>query len=165
MKKRFFLLTLILPMLTACGDVSDVQGSLFPEQTVYSIGEVLNDRKICEDVNWTEQEDDRGKTIVIYQCEYKGAKAYYTEKGLDVDGVQEYHQWTMTDGGPVHLASGLLFWTPEGKSYTRNFSGRWAIKELFETALENKAQTFSDITGLGSYVASPDIIRRGLSKL
>lgn len=77
-------------VLAGCGNnaVNAVQESKFEQDPTFTIGQVLNNRKVCESVSWRAIKDDRNRTVVEYRCELKSsgellrstAKTYVNEE-------------------------------------------------------------------------------------
>lgn len=74
------ILPLVLSSLLAgCGDdsVNLVQDSYTYLNETLTIGQALNNRSICQKVDWSNFEDDKGRTIVEYKCYLNGAAEYF----------------------------------------------------------------------------------------
>ena len=78
--KAISILTLTI-MLSACGSdpVSIVKDSYLPIDETLSIEQAFSNRKVCENIDWEEFEDDRGRIVVNYSCEIK-IGSYFDEK-------------------------------------------------------------------------------------
>lgn len=77
-------------MLAGCGSsaVSTVQESKYEQDPTFTMGQILNNREVCESVSWRTIKDDRNRTVVEYRCDLKSsgdllrstAKAYVAEE-------------------------------------------------------------------------------------
>lgn len=164
MNKLTVALMFVLPVLSACGKTSSVQGAYFPGQSVYTMSDVLNNRDICKDTVWEEIEDDYGYTVVVYRCTYVGAQEYYAGRHVEVDLVEEYHQWTLSDSGPVYLSGGVMYWLPDNQDYQYRFLGTRTMNQAFDDAYDNENTAFADIARRG-YVPDISVVQSVTARL
>ncbi|PHS43788.1 MAG: hypothetical protein COB05_17755 [Marinobacter sp.] len=79
MKAKFCLLLTASVLLTGCGssNVDAVKESAFLVDESFTVVQAMDSRPICADSSWEELEDDRGRVIVEYRCEFEGAEDYF----------------------------------------------------------------------------------------
>ena len=91
-----------LAALTGCSSEIDVirEGrlELLPE---YTVGQALESRKLCDSTDWTIIEDERGRDIVRYTCEFKDIEKNYR------DTANEMIDAAKNDSRPVTLQERL----------------------------------------------------------
>ncbi len=59
------------------GDVRLVKDSVWNAMPDTTIGKALDTRRACVKTEWRAFDDDRGRRIVEYQCEYRDARTYF----------------------------------------------------------------------------------------
>lgn len=159
MKKLIVILFITLPLLVACSNsTTSVQEIVFPGQSKYTIGEVLNDRVICSDTSWSEEDTSHGAVIVTYQCDYKGVSDYYAEKNIEVAGAQEFHQWVINDEGSFYDGGGIIFSGANGKSAYHEITRDWELESMLDVAYNNEVEVYADLFFRGTHVPASMIV-------
>lgn len=80
--------TSITLMLTGCfgsDPISIVQEIEHPTNRTYLLGKVLENRPVCKNTEWSEFEDDKGRTLVEYRCEIDSAEDFFDDAIGDVE--------------------------------------------------------------------------------
>lgn len=62
------------------GDVRLVKDSVWPGLPDTTIGKALDTRQACAETEWRAFDDERGRRIVEYRCEYRNARDYFERK-------------------------------------------------------------------------------------
>jgi len=64
--------------LSACGNrnIDNVKALKLDVDPSFTVGEVFDNRDVCESVSWDTAKDKRGRTIVEYRCAFKGVKDF-----------------------------------------------------------------------------------------
>ncbi len=74
------LASISLAALSGCSSEIDVirEGrlELLPE---YTVGQALDNRKLCESTDWSVIEDERGRDVVRYTCDFKDIEKNYRD--------------------------------------------------------------------------------------
>ena len=149
------LLTLVtcaaMLVLAGCGDskpVTEVKALPFnysnlttgPDMTV---DQALDNRKVCDSVKWSTSQDDHKRTVVEYDCNYKGIDdSMFVKNGMDAVSAGDIWQWTYgADGMPSLTGVGLVVRHKDGTATTTNY-GAIAVSILASTIVDNKFTNF-----------------------
>ncbi|MCL2635596.1 MAG: hypothetical protein FWD50_03060 [Betaproteobacteria bacterium] len=64
--------------LAACGDssVSIVKDIYVDQAKTTTVSQLLDKRSVCENISWSSFEDEKGRTIVEYQCKFLGGSDF-----------------------------------------------------------------------------------------
>jgi hypothetical protein len=66
---KIIMISIIVTLLCGCGsDIDTVKAAKSPINDIYTIGQLLDGRDACEDIQWEEFEDSKGANIVQYTC-------------------------------------------------------------------------------------------------
>lgn len=81
MSRKYSTLAIFLTLLiSGCSeDINSVKSSRLYFNDAYTIDEAFSNRKICKSVKWETVTDPRGRNLVQYKCELRGAKTYYED--------------------------------------------------------------------------------------
>jgi hypothetical protein len=137
--------------LTGCGggkQVSEVKGLPFDYSNItngpdMTVDQALDNRKICDSVKWSTSQDDHNRTVVEYDCNYKGIDdSMFVKNGMDVVSAGDVWQWTYgADGKPSLTGVGLVIHRKDGTATTTNY-GAIAVSVLSSTIIDNKFTNF-----------------------
>ena len=92
---KLFVLLATTALLSACADehIIAVQEMPFALDPTYTTKQALSGRPNCENNNWSSFEDDKGRTIVQYTCDFKGAKDYFYETyDIELEKLNERYE-------------------------------------------------------------------------
>lgn len=64
------------------GDINTVKDAVLPAIPDTTLGKALDTRASCKSTKWRAFDDERGRRIVEYTCEYKGIEEYISQKRL-----------------------------------------------------------------------------------
>lgn len=151
------LLTLVtcsaMLVLAGCGDskpVTEVKALPFnysnlttgPDMTV---DQALDNRKVCDSVKWSTSQDDHKRTVVEYDCNYKGIDdSMFVKNGMDAVSAGDVWQWTYgADGTPSLTGVGLVVHHKDGTATTTNY-GAIAVSILASTIVDNEFTNFDE---------------------
>jgi len=111
-----------------------------PDMTV---DQALDNRKVCDSVKWSTSQDDHKRTVVEYDCNYKGIDdSMFVKNGMDAVSAGDVWQWTYgADGTPSLTGVGLVVRHKDGTATTTNY-GAIAVSILSSTIIDNKFTTF-----------------------
>lgn len=78
-KKVLSILSVATIALAGCGEshIEKVKGSYTGFDETLSLEQILDHRKLCREVEWTEFEDDKGRSVVEYKCSLNGTASYF----------------------------------------------------------------------------------------
>ncbi len=90
-RSKLYLFSFFL-ILSGCGDghIESLKASPTPYFESYSIGQLFDNRDVCNSVSWSEYEGERGEVVIEYKCEFKGVKEY--EADLVKQNTAELYQ-------------------------------------------------------------------------
>ena len=68
--------------LAGCGNdpVNNIKNSSFPKDQTLTIAQALDNRHVCDSVEWSTLKDDYGREIIQYQCHLSSAKEQLESK-------------------------------------------------------------------------------------
>lgn len=163
MKMKTLAPLVLVPALTACGGyVSDLKEQRFNHIPSHTVGQLLDNRKLCEDINWADGEDDRGAETVTYRCTYRGGVEFYGERGFDLKYVQEVHHWTVVDGQFEYLGITIDFENAEGKQASYQLKSDYVYKDVFEVIVENEKEVVEYDMMRWSYMPGEEVLKNVL---
>lgn len=86
MRIKVCFLLLLSAVISGCGssNIDAIKESAFAVDESFTVAQALDGRPICSDHSWDEYEDDRGRLVVEYSCEMKGASEYFSQSEGDV---------------------------------------------------------------------------------
>lgn len=130
--------------LTGCGDrkqVSEVKALPFGDANM-TVDQALDNREVC-DPKWTTSQDDHNRTVVEYDCNYKGIDdSMFVKNGMDVVSAGDVWQWTYgPDGTPSLTGVGLVIRHKDGTAATTNY-GAIMVEALSKLVVDNKVTNF-----------------------
>ncbi len=140
-----FLTCAVFVALTGCGDnnqVSEVMVLPFGDANM-TVDQALDNRVIC-DPKWTTSQDDHSRTVVEYDCNYKGVddSLFVKNGGMDVVSAGDDWQWTYgPDGTPSLTGVGLVIHHKDGTATTTNY-GSLMVEGLSKLVVDNKVKNF-----------------------
>lgn len=150
--------------LTACGgDLATVQDHPYPGSNSHSLVEVLDDRLICENTEWLEDEGTRDTTVITYSCSLKGGPEYYTNKtNFEVAEVHEIHQWIVEGGEAEYNAGAHLIRLTDGQEAIYDMDQNDVVA-AFDRAWDNK---YDDLVyySLDTSIPMPQILQYRFKK-
>lgn len=80
------MLLLLSAVISGCGssNIDAIKESAFAVDESFTVAQALDGRPICSDHSWDEYDDDRGRMMVEYSCEMKGAREYFSQSKDDI---------------------------------------------------------------------------------
>lgn len=167
MNKTIAVILLMLPALAACGGTETVvQEMTYPfHGTDITMGEVLDDREVCGEIRWIEQEAGNA-TIVTYRCIYDDAEEVYNDLGVAADQVEQYFRWKVSGDKATYLDGGVVVWpTGSDKPMGFGFTGRLVVGHVFEDARRAEFEDFTVEMAKRSYMPPLDALRLRIARL
>lgn len=131
--------------LTGCGDskqITEVKALPFGDANM-TVDQALDNREVC-DPKWTTSQDDHNRTVVEYDCNYKGIDdSLFVKNGsMDVVSAGDDWQWTYgPDGTPSLTGVGLVIHHKDGTATTTNY-GALMVEGLSKLVVDNKVTNF-----------------------
>jgi hypothetical protein len=140
-------LAAVVIFLTACGNgpIDVVKDSYLPIDDTLSLGKAFSNRNLCDDIEWKEIEDDRGRVIVEYSCEIDVGDYFESLKEKNIESAKVNLSTTVgadkkqrdfiksTINNYNKLLSSLNSMSEEEKNIwnlSKNLSNSWAVVEL-----------------------------------
>lgn len=79
--KAIYAALIALP-LSACGNgaIDNVKKTQFGDDATLTAGQALDHRKECKSTNWSSEKDDRGRTVVTYECVLRDVDGYVSNR-------------------------------------------------------------------------------------
>lgn len=86
--------------LAACGSssISKVKSSQIGNGQAFTVGQALDNRKVCAATSWGTHKDERSREIVEYRCELKDAPTYFKTQTTEWLASNEQHYKEVADG-------------------------------------------------------------------
>lgn len=140
-----FVTCVVMVALTGCGDssqVKEVKALPFGDANM-TVDQALDNRQVC-DPKWTTSQDDHNRTVVEYDCNYKGIddSLFVKNGGMDVVSAGDTWQWTYgPDGTPSLTGVGLVIHHKDGTAATTNY-GAIMVEALSKLIVDNKVTNF-----------------------
>jgi hypothetical protein len=130
--------------LTGCGgssQVTEVKALPFGDANM-TVDQALDNREVC-DPKWTTSQDDHNRTVVEYNCNYKGIDdSMFVKEGMDVVSGGDTWQWTYgPEGTPSLTGVGLVIHHKDGTAATTNY-GAIMVEALSKLIVDNKVTNF-----------------------
>ncbi|WP_266181906.1 hypothetical protein [Dyella humicola] len=101
----------ICALLAGCGSsaVSAVKDMKFDLDPTFTVGQILDNRSVCESKSWKATKDDRGRTVVEYRCDLKNASEPLKSvaKQYIVEEEQTLAAWKATLQGNIEKTKAL----------------------------------------------------------
>jgi hypothetical protein len=140
-----FVTCAVMVALTGCGDskqITEVKALPFGDANM-TVAQALDNRKVC-DPTWTASQDDHNRTVVEYDCNYKGIddSMFVKNGGMDIVSGGDTWQWTYgPDGTPSLTGVGLVIHHKGGTATTTNY-GAIMVEALSKLIVDNEVKTF-----------------------
>ncbi|QNK01516.1 hypothetical protein [Dyella telluris] len=85
--------------LAACGSssINKVKSSPISNGQAFTVGQALDNRKVCAATSWDTHKDERNREIVEYRCELKDATTYFKTQTTEWLASNEQHVKDVAD--------------------------------------------------------------------
>jgi hypothetical protein len=85
--KKFIALVSVCFVLVGCGssDVDAIRDSKMIVDSSITVSQALENRDVCSSYSWSSYEDEKGRAMVEYGCQIKGAEDYFLSSKESVD--------------------------------------------------------------------------------
>ena len=139
-----FVTCAVMVALAGCGDskqITEVKALPFGDANM-TVAQALDNREVC-DPKWKTSQDDHNRTVVEYDCNYKGINdSMFAKNGMDVASAGDTWQWTYgPDGTPSLTGVGLVIQHKDGTATTTNY-GDIMVEALSKLIVDNKITNF-----------------------
>ena len=142
------------------GNIDIVKNSVWTAMPDTTIGKALDSRVSCTSPHWREFDDERGRRIVEYSCEFQGVQEYLSIETQRVVGLYEQEvQGTLTLlNATLQRAQAKVHGLRDGKAEMLSRHAQWAAEdEERSKTIQNDLKTLESMRDCPAF--QPDLLQ------